>query len=136
MAAAAQRLSNRFSSGKVGPVWRDGAPPTQFAPVKRALWDLCPDFSIEKSEDVWNHVSCSPAGAQRLLWRSGWAGEDRAAGEKAASLGYACAGGDHRFYQPLLPGEVHGAGAHGAGIKPIVGADPNVHNRWSICFTT
>lgn len=27
---AAQRLSNRFSSGKVGPVWRDGAPPTQF----------------------------------------------------------------------------------------------------------
>lgn len=27
---AAQRLSNRFSSGKVGTVWRDGAPPTQF----------------------------------------------------------------------------------------------------------
>ncbi len=68
----------------------------------------------------------SPAGAQRLLWRSmGWQ-EDRAAGEKGGLIRYACAG-DHRFYQQ--PSAVwvkfYGAG-HGAGIKPIVGKNFNV----------
>lgn len=49
---------------------------------------------------------------------------NRTAGKKGGGVGYASTG-DHRFHQPLRSGEVLQAG-HGAGIKPIVGADFNV----------
>lgn len=49
---------------------------------------------------------------------------NRTVGKKGGGVGYASTG-DHRFHQPCGLVKFYGAG-HGAGIKPIVGADFNV----------